>query len=144
MQVASSGRRSSELFNKYGDLKHIRELECWPLNKVLMEKYDFGEQDANDLADFLIPILEFVPEKRPTAADCLKHSWINPGPRLREPSVSSVEVEGADHEVCDGKRAGIEEMEEIKTGVKILTLALDSKCMEELKQTPISSTTAKE
>ncbi|XP_057527701.1 uncharacterized protein LOC130806583 [Amaranthus tricolor] len=143
-KVASSGRRSSELFNKYGDLKHIRELKFWPLNKVLMEKYDFGEQDANDLADFLIPILEFVPEKRPTAADCLKHSWINPGPRLREPSVSSVEVEGADHEVCDGKRAGIEEMEEIKTGVKILTLALDSKCMEELKQTPISSTTAKE
>lgn len=109
-----------------------------------MEKYDFGEQDAKDLADFLIPILEFVPEKRPTAAECLKHPWINPGPRLLEPSVSSGEVEDADHEVCDGKQAGIEEMEEVKTGVKNLTLALDSKCMEELKQTSISSTTAKE
>lgn len=43
---------------------------------MLREKYEFSEQDANDMADFLVPILDFVPEKRPTAAQCLSHPWI--------------------------------------------------------------------
>lgn len=51
-----------------------------------MEKYDFSEQDANDMADFIVPILDFVPEKRPTAAQLLNHPWINVGPRLRQPA----------------------------------------------------------
>lgn len=55
-----------------------------------MEKYEFSEQDANNMADFLVPILDFVPEKRPTAAQCLTHPWINAGPRLREPSIESL------------------------------------------------------
>lgn len=52
-----------------------------------MEKYSFSEQDANDMTNFLVPILDYVPEKRPTAAQCLSHPWINAGPRLLEPSV---------------------------------------------------------
>lgn len=46
------------------------------------------------MADFLIPILEFVPEKRPTAAQCLKHPWFSPGPRLLEPSLKPQEPKG--------------------------------------------------
>lgn len=53
---------------------------------MLTEKYDFSEQDATDMADFLVPILDFVPEKRPTAAQLLSHPWLNPGPRLLQPS----------------------------------------------------------
>lgn len=41
-----------------------------------MEKYEFSEEDAKELADFLVPIFDFVPEKRPTAAQCLNHPWI--------------------------------------------------------------------
>jgi len=55
-----------------------------------MEKYDFSEQDATDLADFLVPILDFVPEKRPSAAQLLLHPWIESGPRLRQPADLSV------------------------------------------------------
>lgn len=80
------GRYSREFFNRYGDLRHIRRLRFWPLNKVLVEKYDFNERDANDLADFLVPILDFVPEKRPTAAQLLQHPWLNAGPFTREPA----------------------------------------------------------
>nr|TKS00101.1 hypothetical protein D5086_0000186450 [Populus alba] len=72
-QIALGGRYSRDFFNRYGDLRHIRRLRFWPLTKVLMEKYDFSEQDANDMTDFLVPILDFVPEKRPTAAQCLSH-----------------------------------------------------------------------
>lgn len=53
-----------------------------------MEKYNFSEQDANDMTNFLVPILDYVPEKRPTAAQCLSHPWLNPGPQLLEPSVA--------------------------------------------------------
>ncbi|KAM3399009.1 serine/threonine-protein kinase SRPK [Capsicum galapagoense] len=75
-KIALGGRYSREFFNRYGDLRHIRRLRFWPINKVLREKYEFSEQDANDMADFLVPILDFVPEKRPTAAQCLSHPWI--------------------------------------------------------------------
>lgn len=56
-----------------------------------MEKYEFREQDASEMADFLIQILDFVPEKRLTAAQCLNHPWINGGPSKVAPSVSQPE-----------------------------------------------------
>ncbi|XP_072986725.1 uncharacterized protein [Typha latifolia] len=88
-KIALGGRYSREFFNRHGDLRHIRRLRFWPLNKVLMEKYEFSEQDANDIADFLVPILDFVPEKRPTAGQLLLHPWINVGPFVREPRTPS-------------------------------------------------------
>ncbi|KAE8697031.1 Argonaute protein group [Hibiscus syriacus] len=87
-KIALSGRYCRDFFNRHGDLRHIRRLRFWPLNKVLMEKYDFSEQDATDMADFLVPILDFAPENRPTAAECLNHPWISAGPRLLEPSTT--------------------------------------------------------
>ncbi|XP_042387262.1 SRSF protein kinase 1-like isoform X2 [Zingiber officinale] len=86
-KIALGGRYSRDFFNRYGDLRHIRQLRCWPLNKVLMEKYEFSERDANDMADFLVPILDFAPEKRPTAAQLLLHPWLDTGPQIHEPSL---------------------------------------------------------
>ncbi|XP_071707244.1 uncharacterized protein [Rutidosis leptorrhynchoides] len=74
-KIALGGCYSRDFFNGHGDLRHIRRLHFWPLHKVLKEKYEFGEQDATDLAAFLVPILDFVPEKRPTAAECLSQRW---------------------------------------------------------------------
>ncbi|XVE79340.1 hypothetical protein DITRI_Ditri14bG0050300 [Diplodiscus trichospermus] len=90
-KIALGGRYSRDFFNRHGDLRHIRRLRFWPLDKVLMEKYNLNEQDATNMADFLIPILDFVPEKRPTAAQCLSHPWISAGLRLLEPSTTGIE-----------------------------------------------------
>ncbi|KAG6489675.1 serine/threonine-protein kinase SRPK-like [Zingiber officinale] len=90
-KIALGGRYSRDFFNRYGDLRHIRRLRFWTLNKVLLEKYDFSEQDANDMADFLVPILDFVPEKRPTAAQLLSHPWIDVGPWIRELSLPQLD-----------------------------------------------------
>ncbi|GJU33153.1 serine/threonine-protein kinase SRPK-like protein [Tanacetum coccineum] len=79
-KIALGGRYSREFFNRHGDLRHIRRLRFWPLHKVLKEKYEFSEQDATELSDFLVPILDFVPDKRPTAAQCLTHPWFTGGP----------------------------------------------------------------
>ena len=46
MQIALGGRYSRDYFNRQGELRHIRRLRFWPLSKVLMEKYEFSEEDA--------------------------------------------------------------------------------------------------
>ena len=46
------------------------------LSEVLREKYEWEEQEAKEFTSFLIPMLDFVPDKRATAAQCLKHPWL--------------------------------------------------------------------
>lgn len=60
-----------------GDLKHITKLKPWGLFEVLVEKYEWSQEEAAGFTDFLLPMLELVPEKRATAADCLRHPWLN-------------------------------------------------------------------
>ncbi|KAJ8429626.1 hypothetical protein Cgig2_006867 [Carnegiea gigantea] len=76
-KIAAGGARSKDFFDRYGDLKRIRRLKFWPLDRLLIEKYKFSESDAREFADFLRPILDFAPEKRPTAQQCLQHPWLN-------------------------------------------------------------------
>lgn len=75
-KISSGGARSKDFFDRYGDLKRIRRLKYWSLDRLLVDKYKFLEQDACDFADFLRPILDFSPEKRPTAQQCLQHPWL--------------------------------------------------------------------
>ncbi|XP_077438148.1 SRSF protein kinase 1a isoform X1 [Vanacampus margaritifer] len=73
---ALSGKYSQEYFTKKGDLKHITKLKPWGLLEVLVDKYEWPRQEAECFADFLLPMLELVPDKRATAADCLRHPWL--------------------------------------------------------------------
>lgn len=56
--VYTAGKNSSTYFSKKGDLKHIHNLKFWGLAQVLCEKYKFSEQDSNEIADFMLPMLE--------------------------------------------------------------------------------------
>ncbi|XP_076930434.1 uncharacterized protein LOC143595255 [Bidens hawaiensis] len=112
-KIALGGRYSRELFNRHGDLRHIRRLRFWPLHKVLKEKYEFSEQDANDLAGFLVPILDFVPEKRPTAAECLNHPWLSGGIPW---SLTSSVPEASDNKTCEENKEK-DEREAMAAGV---------------------------
>ncbi|KAF5747843.1 serine/threonine-protein kinase SRPK isoform X1 [Tripterygium wilfordii] len=132
-KIALGGRYSRELFDRYGDLRHIRRLRFWPLNKVLVEKYEFSEKDANDMTDFLLPILDFVPEKRPTAAQCLLHPWINAGPRLLEPSTTPKENQTLD---SVKKKREKDEREAMEVGMGNIAINADS---ETIKDHPSSS-----
>ncbi|KAA8544177.1 hypothetical protein F0562_022187 [Nyssa sinensis] len=129
-KIALGGRYSREFFNRYGDLRHIRRLRFWPLNMVLSEKYEFSEQDANDMADFLVPILEFVPEKRPTAAQCLSHPWISAGPRLLEPSMTGTRPQEMDNGISEKKREK-DEREAMEVGVGNMAINGASKPVKE-------------
>ncbi|KAH9621048.1 hypothetical protein KSS87_016005 [Heliosperma pusillum] len=77
-KIANGGVRSKDYFDRYGDLKRIRRLKFWSLDRLLVEKYKFSETEAREFASFLCPILDFAPEKRPTAQQCLQHSWLKP------------------------------------------------------------------
>ncbi|XVE96534.1 hypothetical protein REPUB_Repub02eG0230800 [Reevesia pubescens] len=126
-KIALGGRYSRDFFNRYGDLRHIRRLRFWPLNKVLVEKYEFSEQDANDLTDFLVSILDFVPEKRPSAAQCLLHPWINAGPRLLEPSGSSSQSQVADTHISEKNKSEMDDREAMEVGMGNIAINADSK-----------------
>lgn len=107
-------------------------MRFWPLNKVLIEKYDFSEQDASDMTDFLVPILDFVPDKRPTAGQCLLHPWINAGPRLLEPSLPSDKKEAGDGDATEKKKREKNEREAMEVGMGNIVINSDSKSGKDL------------
>ncbi|GKV37593.1 hypothetical protein SLEP1_g45608 [Rubroshorea leprosula] len=133
-KIALGGRYSRDFFNRYGDLRHIRRLRFWSLKKVLIEKYELSEQVANDMTNFLVPILDFVPEKRPTAAQCLLHPWMNPGPRLLEPSICSSQSQGPDN-FSEEKKTEMDEMEAVEVGIGNIAISADSKQVKDAQPT---------
>lgn len=76
-KIILSGALSHFVFNKKGELRHITGLKPWGLDEVLIQKYEWSVEDAASFADFLRPMLEFDPDKRATAAQCLEHPWLN-------------------------------------------------------------------
>ncbi|KAF8700763.1 hypothetical protein HU200_034119 [Digitaria exilis] len=75
-KIATMGTRSKEYFDRHGDLKRIRRLKMSSIECILVDKYKISESDAREFANFVCPLLDFAPEKRPTAAECLKHPWL--------------------------------------------------------------------
>jgi serine/threonine-protein kinase SRPK3 len=65
--LALSGKNSKKFFDSKGHLRKISGLNYWPLKKVLVEKYRIKEDEANLLADFLLPMLTWNHETRATA-----------------------------------------------------------------------------
>lgn len=61
-----------------GELRHIHNLKRWGLYEVLMEKYEWPLEQATQFSAFLLPMMEYIPEKRASAAACLQHPWLNP------------------------------------------------------------------
>ena len=100
-RFALGGKRSRQFFDKEANLRHIDKLRFWSLDKVLEEKYGLPTSEAEALASFLLPMLEFVPERRCTAAQALKHPWLNGGFESLSSGTSDLEAsfEGGDRAV---------------------------------------------
>ncbi|XP_051780386.1 SRSF protein kinase 1-like isoform X2 [Erpetoichthys calabaricus] len=76
-KLIATGKYSKEFFTKKGDLRHITKLKPWGLFEVLVEKYEWPQDEAKGFADFLLPMLELMPEKRASASESLTHPWLN-------------------------------------------------------------------
>ena len=71
-----SGKDSSLLFNRDGKLRNVKKLQFWDLPSVLETKYRFTNQESNEIASFLLPMLKIDPRERAEARDMLDHPWI--------------------------------------------------------------------
>jgi serine/threonine protein kinase len=75
-RVALEGKFSKTFFDKRGNLKHIKQLKFWPIQEVLMEKYNFPKSEAQAVADFMLPLLDFDTKTRATASATLESDWL--------------------------------------------------------------------
>ncbi|XP_055078052.1 SRSF protein kinase 1b isoform X1 [Periophthalmus magnuspinnatus] len=75
-KLITTGKYTKEFFTKKGDLRHITKLKPWGLSDVLVEKYEWSKEEAQSFSSFLLPMLDLVPERRATAAQCLCHPWL--------------------------------------------------------------------
>ncbi|XP_066320391.1 uncharacterized protein [Miscanthus floridulus] len=137
-KIALGGRYSRDFFNRYGDLRHIRRLRFWPLNKVLMEKYEFTEVNAIGMADFLVPILDFVPEKRPTAAQLLQHPWLDVGPLRQQPKTLPDSAQSSGDGVSEKQKKENEERDAM--ALELGNIAIDGAASSRMANDPQAST----
>ncbi|RKU42633.1 serine/threonine protein kinase, CMGC group, variant 2 [Coniochaeta pulveracea] len=87
-----SGKWSQEIFNRKGELRNIHRLRHWALPDVLKEKYHFKEEQAKQIADFLLPMLELVPEKRANAGGMAGHPFLDDTPGMKGVKIEGLEV----------------------------------------------------
>lgn len=71
-----SGKWSQEIFNRKGELRNIHRLRHWALPDVLREKYHFTVEESRRISDFLLPMLELLPEKRANAGGMASHEFL--------------------------------------------------------------------
>uniref|UniRef100_A0A0D3AKL9 non-specific serine/threonine protein kinase n=1 Tax=Brassica oleracea var. oleracea TaxID=109376 RepID=A0A0D3AKL9_BRAOL len=84
-----------------------------------------GRCDAVALQDFITPILEFAPEKRPTAAQCLTHPWMNPVPRSLKASSSPRRLKEEEEEEARDENKSKEKDEREAMEVGVGNIAID-------------------
>lgn len=70
------GRNARTYYNKYNQLRHIKQLRYWVLSDVLKQKYKQSGDEARSLASFLTPMLHLDPVQRASAWQMLEHPWL--------------------------------------------------------------------
>jgi serine/threonine-protein kinase SRPK3 len=103
-----------------------------------MEKYEFTERNANDMADFLVPILDFVPDKRPSAAQLLQHPWLNAGPLRKQPTTQPDATQNSADGVSEKQRKENEERDAM--AVELGNIAIDGASSSRTASDPQAST----
>lgn len=74
--LTSRGRYARDLFNRNGDLRNLPFMRDFPLHMLLIDKFDYAPEYAEEVASFLVPMLQFDPQKRATAHECLRHQFL--------------------------------------------------------------------
>ena len=80
-KVMFTGKHSSQIFNKKGQLKRINKLRYWNLEQVLQEKYEFSNEESTEIASVILPMIKVAPKERfvmltrITARDSIKNDW---------------------------------------------------------------------
>lgn len=46
-RISGTGKYAKDYFTRYGELRHIKKMRFWPLDKVLTEKYHLPEDEVS-------------------------------------------------------------------------------------------------
>ncbi|XP_074861884.1 SRSF protein kinase 3-like [Carettochelys insculpta] len=76
-KIALSWKQSSKFFSRQGALLRISRLFPCSLHSTLTDRYNWTNHEADLFSSFLLPMLEYIPAKRTTAAKCLQHPWLS-------------------------------------------------------------------
>lgn len=77
LRLSTTGKHSAKFFTPQGKMRHINALTYWGISDVLVDKYGFPRVEADECAEFLLPMLRFDPAERATAAEMLEHKWLS-------------------------------------------------------------------
>ncbi|OTA99009.1 hypothetical protein M426DRAFT_68636 [Hypoxylon sp. CI-4A] len=88
-ELWKTGRWSQEIFNKRGELRNIHRLRHWALPDVLLDELFPDDEHAleyqpTEVAEFLLPMLELLPEKRANAGGMANHPWLDDTPGMED------------------------------------------------------------
>lgn len=70
------GTRSSYFFNRKGELKQIKKLKYRRLRDVIHDQFGMSPSDADEISEFLLPMLAVDPNKRASAQAVLQARWL--------------------------------------------------------------------
>ncbi|KAJ3603036.1 hypothetical protein NHX12_030780 [Muraenolepis orangiensis] len=75
-QFVLSGTKSKRYFTSKGQLRRISKLKPWSLCEILQDKFEWRREEAAQFSSFLLTMLEPQPGRRASAAQCLRHPWM--------------------------------------------------------------------
>lgn len=76
-EFSTVGSNSKHYLTQQGHLKKIGSLNFLGLRDVLVKFHNVRESEAAALTDFLLPMLRVDPRSRATAAEMLRHPWLD-------------------------------------------------------------------
>lgn len=75
-KLIHKGRLGHQFFNKMGKLQKVQHLDPWGLVPILIQRYELPIGEAENFADFLLPMLALDPLDRKSAGEMLRHPWL--------------------------------------------------------------------
>jgi len=74
-KIKKIGKHAETLFSPNEDLLNPKYFNIWSIQEVLHKKYAIPIKETTAFAEFILPMLKYIPDERATAEDLLKHPW---------------------------------------------------------------------
>ncbi|XP_058029349.1 SRSF protein kinase 3-like isoform X2 [Ahaetulla prasina] len=76
-KIALLWQQTSTFFSRQGALLRMSWISFYDLHHILIDKYSWPKPQATHFASFVLPMLEYAPERRARAEKCLQHPWLS-------------------------------------------------------------------
>lgn len=79
IEMKKASKRTKFLFDKNRNyhIKNVKEFTHFPMKDRLVKQFTFSEEEAGQIAEFLLYGLKINPLERPSALELLNHPWLN-------------------------------------------------------------------